>query len=113
MAYGTRAAFEAVREVAFGSLTGSYAAVGTATTDHARMIRIVSTLNTEAYISFDGSTNHIRLAAGSFVLYDFTANRVQDDGLFLSEGTTIYAKYSTAPSSGNIWIEVAYAQGGV
>lgn len=113
MAYGTRAAFEAVREIANGSITANYQAVGTAITDHARLVRIVNTMNTEMYISLDGTTDHIRLAAGSFFIIDFSANKVRDDGLFLPIGTIFYVKQVTAPASGNLWIEVLYAQGGV
>lgn len=115
MAYGTRAAFEAVREVAFGSVTGSYTAIGTATTDHTRIVHIVSTLNTDVYISLDGTTDHIRLAGGGFVLFDFSSNKIHDDGLFLKEGTVFYVKQTSAgaPASGNLWIEIAYGQGGV
>lgn len=113
MAYGTRAAFEALREVAFGAITANYAAIGTAITDHARMVRIVNTMDTEMYISIDGVVDHIRMAAGSFFIIDFSSNKVRDDGLFLPIGTIFYVKQVTAPASGNLWVEVLYAQGGV
>jgi hypothetical protein len=113
MAYGTRAAFEPVREIAFGSVGASYTAVGTPIVDHARLVRIVNTMNTEMYISLDAVDDHIRMAAGSFFLIDFSANKVRDDGLFLPIGTIFYVKQVTAPASGNLWIEVLYAQGGV
>lgn len=114
MAYGTRAAFEPVREVAFGSIGASYAAVGSAITDHARLIRIVNTTDAQVYISVDGTNNHIRMAANSFFILDFSANKVRDDGLFLPVGTIFYAKrVSAAPTSGALWAEVVYAQGGV
>ena len=115
MAYGTRVGFEPVREVAFGSVTGSYTAVGAATTDHARIIHIVSTLSTDVYISIDGFVDHLRIAGGGFVLFDFSTNKIHDDGLFLKEGTIFYVKQTSAgaPASGNLWIEVVYGQGGV
>lgn len=114
MTYGTKATFEAVREVAFGSIGSSYAALGSALTDHARLVRFVNTSDAEVYISLDGSTNHIRLGMGSFFLIDLTANKVRDDGFFISVGTIFYQKYvSGAPTSGNLWIEVLYAEGGI
>lgn len=113
MAYGTRAAFEPIREIAFGDITGTYQAVGTALTDHARLVRIVNTMNTEMYISLDGVNDQIRMAAGSFYIMDFSANKVRNDGLFLPIGTIFYVKEVTAPGSGNLWVEVLYAQGGV
>ena len=114
MAYGTRAAFEAVREVAFGSVGATYSALGAAVGDHARLVRFVNTGNAEVYISLDGATNHIRLAAGSFFLIDLSSNKVRDDGLFISVGTVFYVKYVTgALGSGDVWCEVMYAEGGV
>lgn len=114
MAYGTRAHFDAVREVAFGSISGTYAAVGSALTDHARIIRFVNSTNAEVYISADGATNNLRLAAGSFALFDFSTNKIQDDGLFVSIGTQFYVKQvSGAPGSGAVWVEVINGTGGV
>ncbi|MFP3859214.1 MAG: hypothetical protein ACLFUW_00180 [Bacteroidales bacterium] len=114
MAYGTRATFEPLREVASGSITGSYTALGSAIIDHARIVRIVNATNDQAYLSLDGSTDHIRMAANSFYLLDFSTNKVRDDGLFLPVGTTFYVKHTgSAPTSGNLWIEICYAAGGV
>lgn len=114
MAYGTRVQFEAVREVAFGSITASYTALGTATLDHTRLFNIVNTTDVDIYISLNGTTNHLRIAANSFLLLDLTANKVQDDGLFVDVGTIFYIKRAAgAPSQGNVWIDVMYAGGGV
>jgi hypothetical protein len=114
MAFGTRAFFDSVRELAFGSISASYAALGTALTDHARIVVFVNSSNAEVYISVDGTNNNLRLAANSFRLFDFSTNRIQDDGLFVSMGTQFYVKQvSGAPSSGGVWIEVISATGGV
>jgi len=114
MAFGTRAQFEAVREVAAASVGATYSAVGTAIVDHARLIRIVSTLNAEVYVSFDGIVDHIRMAVGSFFIMDLSSNKVRDDGMFVSVGTVFYVKQvSGAAATGSLWIEVLYAAGGV
>lgn len=114
MAYGTRATFDAVRELAFGGISGTYAAVGTALTDHARLVRFVNQTDAQIYISLDGSTNNIRMAANSFFILDFSSNKVRDDGLFLPIGTIFSTKQvSGAPTTGSLWIEVVAATGGV
>jgi len=114
MAFGTKAQFDAVRELAFGGISGTYAVVGSPLTDHARIVRIVNSTNAEIYISINGVTNHIRMAVGSFVLFDFSTNRIQDDGLFLSVGVQFWAKQVTgAATSGSVWVEVVSAIGGV
>lgn len=113
MAFGTKVSFEAIRELAFGDIGVNYVSL-TATTDHTRILRMVSTLNADVYVSFDGTNNIIRLAAGSFVLYDFSTNKVQDDGLFLAQGTVIRVKLvGAAATSGSFWCEICYGAGGV
>jgi len=114
MAFGTRAQFEAVRELAFGSISGTYAALGTPITDHARVVRFVNSTDKEMYVSLDGVTNHIRLAISSFFLVDFSTNRIQDDGLFVSIGTQFWVKQvSSGPTVGSVWCEVVSGTGGV
>lgn len=114
MAYGTRVKFEEVREVAFGSITSNYTAVGSPLTDHARIIRLNNQTDVQVYISLDGSINHIRMAANSFLLLDFSANKIRDDGLFASVGTQFYIKEEAASAgSGSFWIEVISASGGI
>src|ERR1044071_869662 len=113
MAFGTRAQFDAVRELAFGSISGTYAALGGPLTDHARIIRFVNSSNVEVYVSADGVTDNIRLAASSFFLIDFSTNKIQDDGLFQAVGTQFYVKQvSGAPASGAVWCEVVSGAGG-
>lgn len=114
MAYGTRAKFDSVRELAFGGIGAAYAALGTPLTDHARIVRFVNSTNVEIYVSVDGVNDHMRLAASSFVLYDFSTNKIQDDGLFVSVGTQFYVKQvAGAPASGSVWCEVVSGTGGV
>jgi hypothetical protein len=113
MAFGTRVAFDPVRELAFGSVSGTYAALGTPTSDNVRLISFSNSTNEDVYISFNGVTNHLRLVPNSFKLLDLSANKVRDDGLFIAVQTQIYVKYvSSLGTSGNVWAEVMYAEGG-
>lgn len=114
MAYGTAVNFEALRTVAFAGIGAGYTAVGTATTDHTRLFSVFNSTDVDVIISLDGVTDHIRVASGSGQIFDLTANKVRDDGLFIREGTIFYIKRAAgAASSGNVWIEVMAAQGGV
>lgn len=106
MAYGTRIAFDTVRELAFGSIIASYTAVGTPLTRHARIISFNNSTDAFIYISLDGVNNHLLLAPNSFQLFDFSANLIRDDGLFVAEGTQFYVKTAGAPTKGEVWIEV-------
>lgn len=114
MAFGTRVGVEALRSVAFGSVTSSYAALGAATTDYVRLVSFNNSTNQDIFVSLDGVTDHFRVVSNGFKLLDLTSNKVRDDGLFLAKGTIFYVKDGgTGPTSGNFWIEAVYAQGGV
>lgn len=113
MAYGTRVSFDAVRELDFGDISGTYAAVGTPFSDHVRLIDFNNGTDQDLYISFDGTTNHLRISANSFKLFDLSANKIRDDGLFIASGTQIYVKeVSASVNSGSFWVEVMSADGG-
>jgi hypothetical protein len=113
MAYGTRVQFNPLGTVAFGSIGATYATFGAPMPGHARIIRFCNSTNADVIISSDGITDNLRVAANSFILFDFSTNRIQDDGLFVQKGDQFYIKYATAPSSGAAWIEVITASGGV
>lgn len=116
MAYGTAVQFDSIRERTFGSIGATYAAVGGAFAFHGRIICISNSCDVEVYISFDGVNDHLRLARNSFKLYDFSTNKIRDDGLFMAVGTIVSVRrVSGAPTSGAVWVEVmhAAASGGV
>lgn len=114
MAFGSKVKFEAVREIDFIDILATYEAVGTGTTDHSRIIRFVNGTDVQVLISLDGATDHIRMAADSFLIFDFSSNKITDHGLFVSLGTTFSVKrQSGAPTLGSFWIEVISAIGGI
>ena len=115
MAYGIRADFEAVREVAFGGVGAAYAALGTGTDDYIRIVSIINSTDADIYVSTDGTTNHFRIASGTGQIIDLTTNRASKaTGLFLERGTIFYQKHAgVAPTSGNLWIQTVFADGGV
>lgn len=113
MGYGTRVTFDSVRELGFGSMGATFVAVGSPLTDHVRLLGLNSSLNEEVYVSFDGITDHLRMASNSFKLYDLSANKIRDDGLFLAVGTQIYVReVSASVASGSFWVEAMFGEGG-
>lgn len=114
MAYGRKVEFEAVREVAFGGVGAAYAALGAILSANARQIKISNATDAEIYISFDGVTDHLRIVGNSFDLWDFTTNKVRDDGFFLANRTQIFQRrVAGAPTSGSLWVSTVIAGGGV
>ncbi len=106
MAYGTRIAFDEVREAAFGAITGSYTPIGPPLTRHARIVYFGNSTDGLIYVSLNGTTNHLLIAPNAFQLFDFAANLIRDDGLFVSQETQFYIKSAGALTKGEFWIEV-------
>jgi len=105
---------DVLRSLAFGGISGTYAAVGTPLTVNWRMFRITNNTNGDLFISFDGTNNNLFVPASSFVLYDLSANAApvtESDTFVMQVGTQFYAKQSTAPSSGAVYVEGLYARG--
>jgi len=104
-----RVYFDTLRSLAFGGISGVYAAVGSALTVEPRIICLTN--NTDAGMIFsDDNTNttgKLFLPPGTFKLFDLTANMVpgKDDSFVIAKGTIIYVKQASAPSSGGVYLE--------
>lgn len=112
MSFTNKAQLDVLRTVAFGSITGSYTAVGSPLADQARIICFTNNTNADVFFSMDGTTDQIIVVAGGFKLFDITTNHrpVNQDDFCFPIGTQWYVRYSSAPTSGAIYIEVIYAQ---
>lgn len=102
-------AFDALREVAFGSITGTFAAVGSATTFPTRIIHVGNTTNTDLDVSIDGTNIDIRLPPNSFALYDISATHGGVSISGLPSQISIYVRTksgSSAPTSGYFYCTV-------
>lgn len=108
-----RVHFDTLRSLASGSISASYAAVGTALTVNPRIICITNKTQGDMIFSLSSSNadGNLFLAAGSFKLFDLTANLVpgKDDNFEMAIGDQWYVKQVTAPTSGAVYIEYLYA----
>lgn len=112
MSFTNKAQVDVLRTLAFGSVTGSYAAVGAPLSYPARIICFTNTTNEDVTFSMDGVTDQLIVPAGSFKLFDVTTNHrpVNQDDFCFANGTQWYVKSGASPSSGAVYIEVVYAQ---
>lgn len=90
---GVRLKPEEVREIAFGSLTGSFVQLGGAILRPLNEVTLMNETNAAVYVSLDGVTNHFRISPGTARTLDIKAN----DGIF-EVGQAFYVKYATAPT---------------
>ena len=101
------AEFDTLRVLAFGSILGTYVAVGSATTRSGRMVKIANYTNAPLIISYDGTTDQDFIAEQGFTLYDFTTNKSQSSSndFQLDNLTTFYVRHiGVAPTSGSVYV---------
>jgi hypothetical protein len=105
--------FDTLRSLASASISASYAAVGTPLTVEPRIMCITNKTQGDMIFSIDSSnaSGNLFVAAGSFKLFDLTANLVpgKDDNFVIAKGTQFYVKQVTAPTSGSVYLEFIYA----
>jgi len=105
------AVLDNLRTLAFGSISGNYAAVGTPISSPARLICFTNDTDADMFFSDDGVNNKLFVAKGSYKLFDITTNRdAYDSYMALRAGTQFYVKQSSAPGSGAVYIEVIYGE---
>lgn len=106
----SRANLEALRSLAFGSISASYAVVGTASAHPIRLICITNNTEGDMLFSRDGVTDEIFVGSGNFKLFDIQANINPDreDRFVFDQGTQFYVKQLEAPTSGSVYIELLY-----
>lgn len=101
----SQALVNAYQTLAFGSITSSFAAVGSAIGTPISMFRLINNTDGDMIFSIDGSTNQFFVPASSFVLYDVAANRSVSQNFNLVGHIQFYVKYSSAPSKNSVYVE--------
>jgi len=108
-----RVHFDTLRSLGFASISAAYAAVGSALTVNPRIICITNKTQGDMIFSLSSSNadGNLFIPAGSFKLFDLTANLVpgKDDNFEMAIGDQWYVKQVTAPTSGAVYIEYVYA----
>lgn len=108
----SRAFFEPLKVLAFGSISAAYANVGPPTEHLTRGFCASNTSNVDFYVTTTTTQDEIFVAAGGFKLWDVQANINPhfDDKCVFPIGTQFQVRAPNGnPDSGNIIIEVLYA----
>jgi hypothetical protein len=106
---GIVAKFDTLRTLAFGGISGTYATVGVVLANPANAFRLINGTNGDILFSVDGTNDNFFVPASSFVLYDIAANKtIPGNSLQVAAQTQFYAKQSTAPTSGAVYIEIVH-----
>jgi len=103
--------FDTLRSLAYTSVSGSYAAIGTPFLHIVRMLCITNDTDGDMLFSLDGVHDQIVLIAGSAKIFDFNTNRTNRDQLFaLQENTQFYVRYASMPTKGTVYVECMWGQ---
>ena len=102
---------DTLRSLAFGSISGSYAAVGTSFTHPVRLMCITNNTDADMLFSTDGVNDMLFIPSQSFKLFDLATNRALLGNIWcFPVGTQIYVKQSTAPTSGSVYFECLWGE---
>lgn len=107
---GVRFRVDAIRSLAFGSISGSYANVGGPVQQQSRLIHVVNNTDADLMFSFNASTDHVFIPAGSFFLYDVNTNRDNNEqGWYITVGSQPAVKsVGAAATTGSVYVTIAF-----
>ena len=108
MAVEIKVKLEELRSLAHGSISATYAGVGTKIDHPARMLLIQNFTDEDLMFSFDGINDHLPIKTETSILLDVSSNKTIDSGFFFEKGTRLYVKEISSPSSGNVYFTVFY-----
>lgn len=107
MSYGKRATWDTIREIAFGSLLGTYVAVGGVLTIAARAVKITNMTDQTVYFTDNGTDDKLKLPPNSYQLWDITTNKtLSDKPQFFEVGTQFSCRYDGAVAPTTNWVSV-------
>jgi len=101
---------ELLRSLAFGSISGTYAGIGSGNANPARIVYLVNDTDVLLTFSFDGLSDHFVIPSRAFLLLDVTTNKTDTGGSFaVAQGQRIYVK--GAPTLGSVYLTTFYGTG--
>jgi hypothetical protein len=106
--------FDTLRSVSSGSITNSYTDLGSIIDQNWRMFRIVNNTDGDMLFTTDGTNDQLFVPSYSFLLYDMATNALNvsdSDWFVLPMNTQFSLKYSTAPSTGSVYLEGVFSTG--
>lgn len=101
---------DGLRSLAFGSISGTYANIGSPFAHPMRIMMAQNLTDSLCTFSFDGGNNdNFVLPAGGQLIIDVSSDEFQQNGFIISVNTQMAVK--GAPGSGGVYISAFYARG--
>lgn len=102
---GARLKPEAIREVAFGSITASFVQMGSTFAGPLRLLFLGNDSNEDLYFSVNGVDDHFKVKANSFRLIDLKTN---DSFIDAGQAVSVRGISGSLPTSGGGWAEAMF-----
>lgn len=103
--------FDEVRTINYAATGAAYVAIGDPFEHVMRLVKITNNTDGDLLISTDGETDMDICPSGGFSLYDFTTNGPTGTEFVMPKGLQFYAKRSTVPTQGDLYITCVYGLG--
>lgn len=103
--------FDSYRTKDFSAITGSYTAVGSPFAHPMRVLHFINKTDADLSISFDGINDNTVIAANGFALYDLTSDQDRTESFRYEQGTQVFVKQITVPSTGTLYLVAIYGKG--
>jgi len=104
-----RAIFEPLRTLAFGGISGAYAAVGTALSHPARIVIIQNFTDAQMTFTFNSSQDQFTLPTNGQMIIDLTTNQTVAQQFYIAQNSTLFVKQTSgAATSGSVYFSVIY-----
>lgn len=103
---------EPQRSLAFGSISGTYAPIGTAYSHPVRMYMLQNFTDGAMQFSWDGVNDHFPLPAGGSLILDIGSNKSINGGNLEASGArfTYVKTLGTGPTSGSVYLSIFYGK---
>lgn len=102
---------EPVRTLAFGSISGTYAKIGTPLVNPCRIFLLQNQTDSLLMFSLDGTNDHFPLPAQGYIIIDVTTNKTVDVGAFFAQNTQFWVKQIVMPTVGSVYLTSFYGAG--
>lgn len=99
---------ETERTLAFGGISGAFAAVGTPLAHAAAVLIFTNATDAPMSFSWDGTNAHTTLMAMTSFVLDIESNKGLGGVFLAAQGTQFYVKQVSAPTSGSVYVDVFY-----
>lgn len=101
---------EPMLSIAFGLISGTYAAIGSFEFPSS-IIYFQNLTDAAMIISFDGSTDAFPMPVNGFFLLDIAANASSPEGLYIQLGQVFWVKQlAGAPTTGSVYVTSFYGK---